>query len=425
VKQLILRVILTKKNVVLTKQLDLEVMKKIVFIFCLGILISPSIISQNDKAVLTFARSIELEKKLDYVSAIETMLSINDSTSYEVNLRLGWLSYKASQKKKSLNYYYKAIQLMPKAIEPRYGYGFPAYLLEDYSDLIEQDKKILEIDPNSKTINGNLGSIYYYSKEYKKALPYFEKVVSLYPFDYDNNLMLGWTNLKLGKNIEAEKYFNVVLLYSPKDASAKEGLLATKNIVSTNEKTLAAFYKSYELSEKSDQKGAIIAMNEVYDASSYFINLRLGWLNYLAGMQPESVKYYKIACDLMPVSVEAKLGFTIPAEVMGNTNDLRIQYDAILKIDPLNTLVHYKLGVLDYGKKNYQTASVHFQKIVDLYPCDADALLMLAWCNNQLGNTAAAKPLFNKVLCLSPNNVSALQGLGVKAIEPEKKHTGF
>jgi tetratricopeptide (TPR) repeat protein len=239
---------------------------------------------------------------LDYVSAIETILSLNDSTSYEVNLRLGWLSYKASQKKKSLNYYYKAIQLMPKAIEPRYGYGFPAYLLEDYSDLIEQDKKILEIDPNSKTINGNLGSIYYYSKEYKKALPYFEKVVSLYPFDYDNNLMLGWTNLKLGKNNEAEKYFNVVLLYSPKDASAKEGLLATKNIVSTNEKTLAAFYKSYELSEKSDQKGAINTINEVYDASSYFINLRLGWLNYLAGMQPESVKYYKIACDLMPGS---------------------------------------------------------------------------------------------------------------------------
>ena len=74
------------------------------------------------------------------------MLGLKYSTTYEVNMRLGWLNYKAGFKKKSMNYYSKAISIMPNAIEPRYGFGFPAYLLEDFKDLIDQDKKILECE---------------------------------------------------------------------------------------------------------------------------------------------------------------------------------------------------------------------------------------------------------------------------------------
>ena len=36
--------------------------------------------------------------------------------------------------------------------------------------------------------------------------------------------MLAWSNLKLGKTREAKIYFNKALLYSPDDASAREGL---------------------------------------------------------------------------------------------------------------------------------------------------------------------------------------------------------
>jgi Flp pilus assembly protein TadD len=49
---------------------------------------------------------------------------------------------------------------------------------------------------------------------------------------------------------------------------------------------------------------------------------------------------------------------------------------------------------------------------------------MLAWTNFQLGKVSEAKSLFNKVLCLSPNNASALQGIASKPADPNKK-TGF
>ncbi len=385
---------------------------------------SSVILSQTDKTVVAFNKSIEQEKKSEFLPAIETIKSLNDSLSYETNIRLGWLYYKAGSTQKSMSYYQKSIDKAPGAIEPRYGYGFPAYLLTDHTALIEQDKKILEIDPNNKTINGNLGSLYYYKKEYAKAQPYFEKMVALYPFDYDNNLNLAWTYLRLGKTAEAEKYFNTVLLYSPNDKSATEGLTAIKKTAS-NEKMIGAFLKSYELAEKSDYKGAITPLKEVYDKTSYAVNLRLGWLCYLAGLQVESTNYYKTAMELMPNAVEPKLGAVYPASVLGNKNDIRTHYEAVLKLDPHNTYAHYNLGLLDYGKKDYQAALTHFTKVVSLYPCDADGLLMLGWTNLQLSKTTESRECFNKVLCFYPTNESALLGLKSKPESETKKKSGF
>ena len=390
-----------------------------------GLFFNSLLFSQTDKMVATFAQSIAQEKKAEYLPAIETMKSLNDSSSYDIVIRLGWLNYKAGFTQKSMEYYKKAIDAKPNAIEPRYGFGFPAILLADYVNLIAQDTKILEIDPNNRMISGNLGAIYLYNKEYAKALPYFEKVIALYPFDYDNNLNLAWTYLYLGKNAEAEKYFNTVLLYSPKDKSAQDGLSAIKATGVINEKTLNAFYKSYELSEKSDYKGAILFMKEIYDKSSYEINLRLGWLSYLAGLQTESVGYYKIANELKPNAIEPKLGAVYPALVLGNKTDIKNYYEAILKLDPHNTYAHYNLGLMDYAKKEYATALTHFEKIISLYPSDTNGLLMLAWTNLQLTKITEAKELFNKVLCFSPNNESALLGLKSKPESETKKKTGF
>ncbi len=395
------------------------------FPLIIAVLFSSILNSQTDRTVVAFTKSIEQEKKADYIAAIESIKSLNDSVSYEANVRLGYLNYLAGLTSKSIDYYKKAIEIKPNSIEPRYGYSYPAYLSKNNKELIEQDKKILTIDPNNKIINSNLGLIYYYNKEYANAEKCFEILANHYPFDYDNNLNLAWTYIHLGKNVEAEQVFNMVLLYSPKDKSALDGLSSIKKSTTNNEKTLVAFSKSYELSEKSDFKGAIIPLKEVYDKTSYVINLRLGWLYYLAGQQIESSNYYKIAIELQPNALEPKLGAVYPAAILGNKNDIKTYYESVLKLDPLNTYSHYNLGLMDYEKKDYQSALVHFEKVVNLYPCDTDDLLMLAWTNLQLGKINESKELFNKVLCFSLNNASALLGLKSKPESETKKKTGF
>jgi len=53
---------------------------------------------------------------------------------------------------------------------------------------------------------------------------HFERIVNLYPFDYDGNHMLGWTYLNLGRNAEAGILFQKALLSRPGDASSLDGL---------------------------------------------------------------------------------------------------------------------------------------------------------------------------------------------------------
>jgi tetratricopeptide (TPR) repeat protein len=176
------------------------------------------------KLSAAFAESYSKEKTGKYGEAMTALKAYYAADSYEINLRLGWLTYLQGQFPESLAYYNKAIELMPYAIEPRLGAVLPASSLGNWDMVIAEYNKILSIDPNNTVTLYRLGLISYDKKDFKQAYLLFEKVVNLYPFDYQSVLMLAWTNFKLGKTREAKILFNKALLYSPDDASAKEGL---------------------------------------------------------------------------------------------------------------------------------------------------------------------------------------------------------
>ncbi len=174
-----------------------------------------------------------------------------------------------------------------------------------------------------------------------------------------------------------------------------------------------AFKKSYALEKKGEFKKAAEELKKVYDEKSYEINLRLGWLDYQAGLFTESASYYKKAVELMPYSEEAKFGLIYPKAALGKWDEVISLYNKILANHPNNTTANYRLGLIYYGQKNYTKAYKYFNKVVNLYPFGYDALLMLAWTNYQLGKLREAKVLFNKVLMYSPNDKSALEGLNL------------
>ena len=196
----------------------------------LFLLCSVHLFSQSNNATLqeTFAKSQEFEGRGNFNEAIATMKKIYQEDSYEINLRLGWLTNLAGQFTESSSYYQKAINLKPYAIEPKFGFVYPASALGNWDQVIKQYNEILTIDPQNTLANYRMGSIYYGRKDYAKAEKYLEKVINLYPFDYDSMLLYGWTNYKLGKFREAQVMFNKVLLNKPKDVSDLEGLSLIK-----------------------------------------------------------------------------------------------------------------------------------------------------------------------------------------------------
>jgi tetratricopeptide (TPR) repeat protein len=178
-------------------------------------------------------------------------------------------------------------------------------------------------------------------------------------------------------------------------------------------KLTTAFSDSYAKEKSGKYADAAASIKAYYDANSYEINLRLGWLTYLQGQFTESLGYYNRAIDLMPYAIEPHLGIVFPASAMGNWDLVVTHYNKILSIDPNNTLTLYRMGVISYERKDYKQAYQYLEKVVNLYPWDHDSVLMFAWTNFRLGKSREAKILFNKALLYYPEDASAKEGLGL------------
>jgi len=175
-----------------------------------------------------FSNGYKSEAAGKYAEAIKGLKEKYDEKSYEINLRLGYLSYEAGLFTESMSYYEKAISLMPYSIEAKFGYVLPAAAAGNWDKVLNQYFEIVKIDPQNTKANYRIGSIYYGRKDYTNSYKYLEKVVNIYPFDYDGLILYAWANLQLGKTKEAKLLFERVLLLSPRDKSALEGLALIK-----------------------------------------------------------------------------------------------------------------------------------------------------------------------------------------------------
>lgn len=178
--------------------------------------------AQTDQSA-AFATSYAAEAKADYADAIAPLKAVYTGT-YEQNLRLGWLYFLAKNYTAAATHYQKAVEQRPYALEPKFGLVKLLNALGQVERMLSLYGDILKIDPQNTQANYWTGVIYLNRKAYDKAARYFERVVNLYPFDYDSNLSLAWAYLNLGKKAEARALYTKVLLIRPGDAAATAGL---------------------------------------------------------------------------------------------------------------------------------------------------------------------------------------------------------
>ncbi|MDO7854125.1 tetratricopeptide repeat protein [Hymenobacter convexus] len=178
--------------------------------------------AQADQAP-AFASSYAAEAKADYADAIAPIKAIYTGT-YEQNLRLGWLYFLAKNYTAAAAHYQKAVEQRPYALEPKFGLVKPLNALGQVEKMLNLYQDILKIDVQNTQANYWIGVIYLNRKAYAQAARYFERVVNLYPFDYDSNISLAWAYLNLGKKAEARALYTKALLIRPGDAAATAGL---------------------------------------------------------------------------------------------------------------------------------------------------------------------------------------------------------
>lgn len=199
----------------------MDLVKPALVAAALALLVPARTLAQDLPAA--FAASYAAEAKADYADAIAALKPAYAGL-YEQNLRLGWLCFLAKNYTLSVAYYQKAVDQRPYAIEPKFGLIKPLNALGQIEKMLGLYLAILQVDVQNTQANYWAGVIYLNRKQFDKAARYFERVVNLYPFDYDTNLSLAWAYLNLGKKAEARALYNKVLLIRPGDANALAGL---------------------------------------------------------------------------------------------------------------------------------------------------------------------------------------------------------
>jgi len=172
--------------------------------------------AQNDIELRNaFKQSYVDEYNLKYAKAIEDLAPFVNVNTYEVHVRLAWLSYCNLKFNDAATHYKKAIEFSPKSLEARMGYVYTLASLEKWDAVIDQYKIILGIEPTHAVANYNLALIYYNRADYKSALPYISTYINCYPFNFEGVNLAGWIKFNLGYKEEAIAYFKKALLLSP------------------------------------------------------------------------------------------------------------------------------------------------------------------------------------------------------------------
>jgi len=174
-----------------------------------------------------------------------------------------------------------------------------------------------------------------------------------------------------------------------------------------------AFQASYAAEAERHFDAALAALDGVPEArrGAYAVQLRRGWLAYLAGHHAESVAAYTKAISAEPDSVEPRLGLSLPQMALHRWVDVEKTAGEVLSRDPGSYLGLMRLGLAQYSLGKYGEAEGSYQKVVTLHPADIDARSGLGWALLKQKKKSAALSHFNAILELSPSHPAAKEGV--------------
>jgi tetratricopeptide (TPR) repeat protein len=178
-----------------------------------------------------------------------------------------------------------------------------------------------------------------------------------------------------------------------------------------------ALRASYAAEAKGDYQEALKSILDAAsrDSRNYFLQMRVGYLNFMLAKYEKSLEAYQTAANLESNSVEALMGAVKAAAQLGRWNTVEQLAQEVLKKDASNYTALSRLAYAYFMRKDYAQASRYYQQVSDLYPSDTEMKNGLAWSSFYLGNVVKAKSLFSEVLAVNPEDANAKQGLAASS----------
>jgi len=176
-----------------------------------------------------------------------------------------------------------------------------------------------------------------------------------------------------------------------------------------------AYHRSLAHERLQKYSDAIKAMTPVLKAypDGYTVNLRLGWLSYLAGHYANAIDHYRKAVQVAPNSIEARQGLLLPLLAQKKFVQAEQIATQILRTDLYNYYGNLRLIQALRGQKKYKTAHTTALRMLSVYPANVTFLQQLAELEVLLGNKQMGAATYRSVYILDPENLAARAYLGL------------
>ena len=259
-----------------------------------------------------------------------------------------------------------AIKLRTDYIPPRLALAQIQLSRSEWANAITSGNEILTLSPNN--ISGRLirSSALMGTSEFKQARLELQETIKMYPDSNDAEYQLGYIEFTERKFADAEKRFRKIYDSKPPDIRGLMGIT-----------------EAYMAQANYD--GAIALVKKEIAAHPDRLNLKIALGNIA---------------------------------VRGNkTDEALAAYQQVIEKNPQDGPMQVRIGITYRNKGDAKNAIEHLRRGVELMPNDPTPYSELAMLLHQQGNRAQARPLYDKMLKLEPDNIVALNNLAFMIAE--------
>ena len=305
---------------------------------------------------------------------------------------------------------------------------------EELQGAITELQSIVSKMPGNAVVRYNLGRAYLAKQELEPARLQFLEAIKIYPAYLPPRIALAQLYLFKGEYASALRTAEEVLQFDNTNIVAK--LIRTSSLIGSGENSQARLELQKVIATNNESRDAIfqLAMLDLKDKRPS--EAEAGF-NRLSKMNPPDLRgqlglaqvevakgnmegALKVLADQLakdPNRSELRLAYANTA-VRAQKFDVAVtEYKRLIESQPKSSDLYMRLGqALRFGR-NYDEASKVFEQARAINPNDAGPLLELALISEEAGRPDDARPLYEKVLKIVPDNPPALNNLAYRLAE--------
>jgi tetratricopeptide (TPR) repeat protein len=280
---------------------------------------------------------------------------------------------------------------------------------------IREYQAILLLDPRNLDARANLGTVYYFSGEYAKAVPVLRAAFELKPDLWRIGALLGMSEKRAGQP-GAQEHLEAAFAH----------LTEEKIRVQTGMELIELYYASVQLDKAAGIAAVLRQLRPtdpdiLYTAHRIYSDLADETTLAMVMSAPDSARMHQIMGQELerhrqsePAIAQYREALKIAPQTPGfhfelaellaasgskaNQQEVEHEYQAALAANPLDEKSECRLGELAFRQSNFHAAYDHFSRAVGLSPNDADANLGLGKTLLSMHETARATPLLERAV---------------------------